>query len=237
MKIAMIRVGVDTGSGGTHGPLFADGSFEFVPIPDNENLDERTYGNYRGRNNQPLITYFPAARQAKMMHQAMHVDPDFDTFTYGDPTSPKSGLRHLEKGDLLIFYGGLHGHKHPVEPALFLFGYFEVQAAGYATQFTTTELETYFQANFHVRHKVIFERQKEKLVLVKGSEQSRLLRQAVKISVTGQNRRGQPLKVLAPEMQKIFGSFNGKLSFQRSPTRWVLPEFINGAAAFIRSLP
>jgi hypothetical protein len=46
MKIAMLRVGIDSGSGGIQGPLFGDLSFEFIPIPDNfEKLgvDERTY--------------------------------------------------------------------------------------------------------------------------------------------------------------------------------------------------
>lgn len=33
------------------------------------------------------------------------------------------------------------------------------------------------------------------------------------------------------EMQEVFGSFGGKLSFQRSPTRWVDAEYTEGAAA------
>jgi len=42
--------------------------------------------------------------------------------------------------------------------------------------------------------------------------------------------------VLSPEMQEIFGSFNGRLSFQRSPTRWVDPAYATRAADFVRSL-
>ena len=37
-------------------------------------------------------------------------------------------------------------------------------------------------------------------------------------------------------MQAIFGGFDGRLSFQRSPTRWVDPAFVEHAAAFVRSL-
>ena len=44
MKIVMLRVGIDTGSGGMHGPLFQDGTFEYIPIPDGFRKDERTYG-------------------------------------------------------------------------------------------------------------------------------------------------------------------------------------------------
>jgi hypothetical protein len=41
---------------------------------------------------------------------------------------------------------------------------------------------------------------------------------------------GKPLKVLSPEMQRFFGRFGGKLSFQRSPTRWVDEDHIEKAA-------
>ena len=34
MNVVLLRVGIDTGSGGIHSPLFQDGSFELVPIPD-----------------------------------------------------------------------------------------------------------------------------------------------------------------------------------------------------------
>jgi hypothetical protein len=39
MQIILLRVGIDTGSGGIHGPLFSDGSFEY--IPNSGLLDER----------------------------------------------------------------------------------------------------------------------------------------------------------------------------------------------------
>jgi hypothetical protein len=104
--MAMLRVGIDSGSGGIDGPLFADGSFEFVPIPDTTKLDERTYGNQMARAGNPLSDFFPEARRMAMRLQSMHIDPEFTSFTYGDPTSPKAGLRHLEVGDLIVFYAG-----------------------------------------------------------------------------------------------------------------------------------
>jgi hypothetical protein len=52
----------------------------------------------------------------------------------------------------------------------------------------------------------------------------------------GQDRSGKPLKILSQEMQQIFGRFEGKLSFQRSPTRWVDPDHAIRAADFVRSL-
>ena len=236
MKVAMLRIGIDTGSGGMHGPLFHDGSFDYIPIPDGSGVDERTYGNTTGVKERKLITYFPESRRVAMASQSIHFDPEFVTFTYGDPTPPKAGLRHLEKGDMLIFYCGLEGWDARSEPALYLMGFFEVLAAGKADDFRRREMHRLFKKNFHVRHQRVFERQRPELVLVKGSERSRLLKKAVCISVLGRDRRGRPLKVLSPKMQRIFGSFNGRLSFQRSPTRWVDPADAIRAVEFMRSL-
>lgn len=236
MKMAMLRVGIDTGSGGMHGPLFQDGSFEFVPIPDRSSIDTRTYGNTTCRTGRTLIDYFPKPRRTAMRSKSMHADPEFTTFTYGDPTSPKAGLRHLQEGDMLVFYCGLRGWDFESEPALYLIGYFEVLAAGKASDFGPDELRDLFGENFHVRHQNVFEQQNDRLVLAKGSAESRLLEKAVSISEVGRDVRGRPLKVLSPAMQEIFGDFEGKVSFQRSPTRWVGGAHVAKAARFVRSL-
>ncbi len=240
----MLRVGIDSGSGGMQGPLFGDGSFEFVPIPDKFGgcgVDKRTYGNTAGIKDRKFVEYFPEARRAAMISQSLHFDPEFASFTYGDPTPPKAGLRRLEEGDMLIFYCGLQrwdprGWDHTSEPALYLIGYFEVLAAGRPESLGDEKTRTLFAKNFHVIHRQVFASQKDDLVLVKGSKRSRLLTKAVRISVMGSNRNGQPLKVLSPEMQKIFGTFNGKLSFQRCPPRWIDSDHIESAAKFMRSL-
>jgi hypothetical protein len=236
MKMAMLRVGIDTGSGGAHGPLFEDGSFEFVPIPDSSGIDPRTYGNTVGKQGRKLVEYLPKPHRARMKDVSIHADPEFDTFTYGDPTSPKAGLRRLREGDMLVFYSGLQGWGFESEPALYLIGYFEALAAGRASDFDPAEIRGRFGENFHVRHQEVFERQKDRLVLVKGSAESRLLERAVPISAVGTTVTGKPLKILSSKMQQIFGGFGGKVSFQRSPTRWVDAAYVAGAARFVRSL-
>ena len=236
MKVVLLRVGIDTGAGGIHGPLFADGTFEYIPIPDSSGRDERTYGNTIGRMGRPLIDYFPGARRPRMSEQPMHVDPEFDTFTYGDPGPAKRGLARLEPGDLLVFYAGLEGWDHPSPPALYIIGYFEIAYAGRAGQFSERQRSDLFAGNAHVRIPMTFAEQPTDLVLVKGRNGSRLLSNAVLISATGRNRAGQPLKILSPEMQSIFGHFEGKVSIQRSPARMVAPDFVERAGSFVRSL-
>jgi hypothetical protein len=235
VNVVLLRIGIDSGSGGIHGPLFADGTFEYIPIPDGHAIDERTYGNTVGRHGRALIEYFPTSHQARMSEQAMHVDPEFESFTYGDPTAPKAGLRHLKPGDLLVFYCGLQGWDFASAPALYLMGFFEVERAGRVTGFTEAELDRLFSNNFHVRHRRVFNRQRGSLVLVKGTAASRLLEKPVRISAEGRDRSGKPLKILSPEMQRVFGDFRGHVSIQRSPPRWVEPGFVAAARDFVRS--
>ncbi len=241
-QVVLLRVGVDSGCGGIQGPLFQDGTFEFVCIPDTKRVSVHTYGNFVGRNGKPHVQYFPEARRERMAAQTVHVDPEWETFTYGDPTTPKRSLRYLKPGDFLVFYCGLQewdpesGWNKDRRPALYLAGYFEVALAGMAGDFGQAVLKREFRHNFHVRYTTVFERQKAHLVLVKGGPGSRLFRRAHQISVDGTNRSGKPLKVLSPAMRKVFGDFGGHISIQRSPPRWVEPVYVDRAIEFLRRL-
>ena len=240
MQVVLLRVGIDTGSGGILGPLFKDGSFEYVPISDGFKccgISDQTYGNTKGKYAKRLLLYyFPERLQRKRRDMPIHYDPEFETFTYGDPTVPKRGLRKLKKGDLLVFYAGLVGSDFRCNAALYIIAYFEVQKAGLAMEFNKRELQRNFGRNFHVRHSVVFANQKDRLVLVKGSNRSRLLRKARRISVLGSDKNGRPIHVLSPQMQKVFGDFDGHISIQRSPPRWVDKRFVAKASAFVTSL-
>lgn len=240
MQVVLLRVAIDTGSGGIHGPLFKNGEFEFVPICDKRNrfgVNRETYGNTKGTiHRKPLVDYFPESRRERVRNMWLHHDPEFGTFTYGDPTRPKAGLRRLEKGDLLVFYAGLRGWDFRCNPSLYIIGYFEVEKAIEARSHKWNGLLKEFGRNFHVRHRPVFEDQKDRLVLIKGGRKSRLLKKARRISVLEMNKADRPIHVLSPEMREIFGDFNGHVSIHRSPPRFVLPEFVKGAARFVRSL-
>ena len=168
--------------------------------------------------------------------QSVHFDPEFDTFTYGDPSRLKNSLRRLDAGSLLVFYAGLKGWDFQCAPALYIVGYFQVAKAGFADSFGRAELAELFGNNFHVRHRAVFEDQKDRLVLVKGAAGSRLLLRAKRMSSVGKNRSGGLLHRLSPEMQQVFGDFGGHTSIQRSPPRWVFPEFAERAAEYVRAL-
>lgn len=95
MNVVLLRVGVDSGSGGIQGPLFDDGSFELIPIPDGSGVGLRTYGNTLGIKGLPYSTYFPASRWNTVERQAMHIDPEFASFTYGEPHAASTLMRCL----------------------------------------------------------------------------------------------------------------------------------------------
>jgi hypothetical protein len=238
VSVILLRVGIDLGAGGILGPIFADGSFEYIPIPDPFGRDERTYGNTKGPcTGLPLIEYFPANKRLLMRNRAMHVDPEFETFTYGDPGLSKRGLIRLGSDDLLVFYAGLEPWDYRASAGLYIIGYFVVSRAGFIGDFSLEELNDLFGANAHVRIPQTLTEQRDKLVLVKGGLGSRLLMRAQPISSVGLNSAGQNLSVLSSDMQRIFGDFNGKIAIQRSPARLVLARFTATAEAFVRALP
>jgi hypothetical protein len=195
-----------------------------------------------GRDGKPLVGYFVESRRKVMAEQHVHVDPEWETFTYGDPTPPKRSLRHLQPGDFLVFYCGLQewdaerGWNGDRRPALYLAGYFEVALAGMAKDFEDRVLATEFGMNFHVRYPTVFKQQKDALVLVKGGGGSRMFKKAYQISAEGKDRAGKPLKVLSSKMQKVFGNFGGHISIQRSPPRWVESALVDKAIGYLKGL-
>ncbi len=246
-QVVLLRVGIDTGCGGMLGPIFADGSFEFVPINSGRDRLQRTYGNTQGRHGRRLIEYFPDGLKRKMKDSFLHFDPEFDTFTYGDPTLPKQVLKKLRHGDLLVFYAGLKGWDGCANPpGLYIIGFFVVQHAGTYADLKRTGALGQFAKNWHVlngdaaRRTIGGKRTRWiDLVLVKGGHGSRLLKKAVKISADkkGTDRGGHPVFVFDPKMKKHFGSFTKLNAIQRCTPRWVkLDMFRRQAAAFVMGL-
>jgi hypothetical protein len=199
-------------------------------------LDQRTYGSTRGRKGRPFAEYFPKAWQNRMASQAMHVDPEFESFTYGDPTPPKRGLAQLERGDLLVFYAGMKACGHECPPALYLAGFFRVKLAGFAPGFSHQQLRCEFGQNYHVRHAKVFAEQREKLVLIKGGNGSRLFRRAHLVGKTVRRQNASAWQIITPKMEKVFGRFGGIGSLQRSTPRWVEDTLVNKAEDFVESL-
>jgi len=108
MRSIAINVGANTNEPGVRGPLYPDGSFEYVPIPESEPIAEgATVPTYADLG---LDTKIPADRRTS----PVHLDPEFpeypccERYTYGDEHGVKAGpLSELSAGDYVFFYATL----------------------------------------------------------------------------------------------------------------------------------
>ena len=249
MNVILLRVGIDTGCGGMAGPIFSDGSFEFIPIDCDQHVKGRTYGTLFGRHGgRKLIEYFPERFHLKMQDRFVHDDPEFKTFTYGDPTRPKQSLGYLEAGDLLVFYAGLCGWGKCATPtALYIVGYFKVQQGGLypelVRKYSKGDVHETFAENYHIIHGDVHGRRykrgsKSELVLVKGGPGSKLLNTAMRLSAPKKRMDGggHPVFVLDPALRQYLGNFTKLNAIQRSIPRWVGEHHIESAKHFVLGL-
>ncbi len=105
-RAVAINVAANTNQPGVRGPIFSDGRFEYVPIPESEPTDcsVPTYADLE------LSVELPEG--AKEL--PVHLDPEFaeypccERYTYGDPFGVKARpLLELEQGDYVFFYATL----------------------------------------------------------------------------------------------------------------------------------
>ncbi|MFB6183941.1 MAG: hypothetical protein ABEI96_05245 [Haloarculaceae archaeon] len=108
MRAVAINVGANTNDPGFRGPVFPDGRFAFVPIPESEPTREPTptYGD--------LEPHLPLSIPEAVRDRPVHLDPEFagyprcDRYTYGDPHGVKARpLLDLDAGDYVLFYATL----------------------------------------------------------------------------------------------------------------------------------
>ncbi|MBC8873699.1 MAG: hypothetical protein H8E44_30035 [Planctomycetes bacterium] len=223
-RILFLRIGMDLGFGGL-GPLFPDGTFEYVPIPDNPTkTSSRTlvFSQVPCRSAVDIEQFVPA----KYRNGPAHLDPEFETFTYGDPTPNKRGqLLRLSCGDILVFYAGLRPQEQRQGSRLFLIGYFTI-ANAYAVTATDgwppTSLRHLWN-NAHLRRNAC----DPGLVVVQGSpDGSRLLRIAVPLSDDRQ--------AVLPEMERRLG-ITGSVK-RAGAGRWIPGTHVTSVARWLYSL-
>ncbi|WP_134668872.1 Nmad3 family putative nucleotide modification protein [Halorussus marinus] len=113
-RAVAINVGANTNAPGRRGPIYPDGSFEFVPIPESEPV----------RESASVPTYADLDLDADVPEDALdepvHLDPEFaeypecEAYTYGDPHGVKARpLSELSAGDYVFFYATLTARGDP----------------------------------------------------------------------------------------------------------------------------
>jgi hypothetical protein len=124
-KALLLRVGIDRGTGGALSPIFPDGSFEYIPIPETEpTRSAPAFASLPSRHGRSLAEFVPR----RIAGRAAHIDPDFDAFTYGDAARHKRlQLLRLRPKDLLVFYAGFQPWPAEDIARLFAIGWLEVK--------------------------------------------------------------------------------------------------------------
>jgi len=134
MKAYTVNIGVNTGSDPIRrsGPIYPNGSFDYVPIP-HEGATE-TYDEIG------LSSAFRRMNIEDKLYHETHHDPEFIGYTYGNYPEKKpyvAPLKQIENGDLLVFLGSLERTPHEmmgdefpswiVDPrGMYLLGFLEV---------------------------------------------------------------------------------------------------------------
>jgi hypothetical protein len=116
MRALAINVGANTNEPGFRGPVFPDGRFEYVPIPETEPTRQSvpTYGD--------LAPHLDVEIPEAVRDRPVHLDPEFaeyprcERYTYGDPHGVKAGpVSELSTGDYLLFYATLRQEGDPAD--------------------------------------------------------------------------------------------------------------------------
>lgn len=107
MRSVAINVAANTNEPGFRGPIYGDGRFEYVPIPESEpTRDDATVPTYDDLD--------LAVDVSAIADRPVHLDPTFagvhdsERYTYGDPYGVKARpLSELSAGDYVFFYATL----------------------------------------------------------------------------------------------------------------------------------
>lgn len=223
-KILLLRVGMDLGFGGL-GPLFPDGTFEYVPIHDDPSrVSDRSlfFHDIPARSGGSVVRFVPKRHRGS----PAHYDPEFDTFTYGDPARNKRRqLLRLSKGDMLVFYAGLRSPEETRGSRLYLIGYLTIRQAHAITGLNPwpPPEHQHLWGNAHLRRN----RGDKDLVVVEGDPAtSRLLVRAVPLSDAQQN--------VLPDMTQLLG-LSGSVK-RAGAGRWVPEGHVGRVSRWLRSL-
>ncbi|HON82198.1 MAG TPA: hypothetical protein PLN56_08080 [Methanoregulaceae archaeon] len=127
MNGLLVRVGIDSTSGGWNAPIDPrSGRFVYVPIPEEPLLIRD--GLCRDFDELiPALQDFGITLPPHLLGRPMHLDPDFKYLTFGDRYPRNIPLQALVPGDFIIFYAGMRSiWPEDRELVYALIGFYEV---------------------------------------------------------------------------------------------------------------
>jgi len=180
--ILLLNVGVNT-SHGFRAPIYRDGSFVYIPIPEHYDVTELV--NPITYKELGLGKYLP---ESISEYDFAHYDPEFITFTYGHKKRYGDILAQLKKDDLLLFFATLEYSDDETERnkeisptwGAYIIGYFIVDRIIKYKEFVERPHEFLNEVsnNAHLRRRD----QKFDLIIIGNPDKSALLHHAVPLS-------------------------------------------------------
>lgn len=190
-RIFLVNVGANA-SHAARSPLFADGTFELLPIPEPRKWWAPPMSTYAKLEcfNEPGESL---AKYVSDRHRGtrVHYDPEFETFTYGDDcgVNPRGAALHrAEAGDYLLFVARLVRYENgrfTKEAGFYFVGYIRVEETlRDVREFPFGRALTVFGNNAHIRRAIYHQKTAlNGFCVFKGSaEGSRRLRHAVPLT-------------------------------------------------------
>ena len=188
-RIFLANVGVNA-SHRISSPIFPDGSFEFIPIPEAPDLKGPEMVRYRDLRsyNSPrrdLREFIPK----RMWDRAAHNDPEFETFTYGDncESNPRAAsLKRIRPGDFLFFLARMtewRDGRPGAKRGFYLVGFLEIEKTLRDVRARPNEDDVRrFGANAHVRRGLADPGLWDRFWVFGGSGRSRRFDRAVPVT-------------------------------------------------------
>jgi hypothetical protein len=177
--------------------------FVYLPIPEDWELK------------RPVPTYRELGfADVAYPHLPVHLDPEFETFTYGHRTRfGDARLWKMEQGDILFFYATLDLLPERKKWGAYIIGYFIVDHVQDTRTLTREQIKSLkgFENNAHMK------RVNPRVdLLVKGSSDSQLYKHAIQLSHPEDTRR------LHPTLASLLTTVTGKPVGGAGWHRWLL---------------
>ena len=170
-------------------PMFDDGTFEFITIPEEPFASGPHSVRYRDLRshydpNESLARWVPN----RLLDAATHFDPEFVTNTYGDncERAPRAfGLKEARPGDLIFFLVRLarwSGRRFTGETGFYLIGFIEVESIFRAPADPSgATAPARYAANAHVRRAMNDDRWWDEFWVFAGTDRSTRFDRAVPV--------------------------------------------------------